>query len=99
MTEPVHLPKHAQKSLQISSSYVKLAKFVRSCVWSRIKGPLTIGARLGQADHVPTRSGACSLRSAARTERAVIRPVLGFSDGTFSIANVKRAEAASTSIE
>src|SRR5262249_61701190 len=48
--------------------------------------------------HVPTRSGALSLRSAAITDSAVIRPVLGFSDGMFSIASEKRAESASTSM-
>src|SRR5215510_735011 len=47
---------------------------------------------------VPTRSGALSLRSAARTESAVIRPVLGFSDGIFSIDRVNRAESLSTSM-
>src|SRR5262249_55365671 len=48
--------------------------------------------------HVPTRSGALSLRKAAITDSAVILPVLGFSDGIFSIASEKRAESASTSI-
>src|SRR5713226_8977011 len=49
--------------------------------------------------YVPTRSGALSLRSAAMTESAVIRPVLGFSDGMFSIENEKWAESESTSME
>src|SRR5215471_1825688 len=49
--------------------------------------------------YVPTRSGTFSLRSAAMTESAVIRPVLGFSDGTFSIENENRAESESTSME
>src|ERR1043165_10168817 len=48
--------------------------------------------------HGPTRSGAVSLRSAAITDRALILPVLGFSDGMFSIASEKRAESASTSM-
>ena len=33
--------------------------------------------------HVPTRSGATNLRSAATADSAVIRPVLGFSLGMF----------------
>src|SRR5262249_38827647 len=44
---------------------------------------------------VPIRSGVLSLRRAATTESAVIRPVRGFSEGTFSVARVKRAEARS----
>jgi hypothetical protein len=48
---------------------------------------------------LPTRRGECSLRSAARTDKAVIRPVFGFSEGTFSIARVSLAESLSTSIE
>jgi hypothetical protein len=48
---------------------------------------------------LPTRRGACSLRRAASTDRAVIRPVFGFSEGTFSIARVSLAESLSTSIE
>src|SRR5437868_13631563 len=47
---------------------------------------------------VPTRRGAASLRSVARTESATILPVLGLSDGTFSIESVNDAESASTSI-
>ena len=39
------------------------------------------------------------MRSAARTDKAVIRPVFGFSEGTFSIARVSLAESLSTSIE
>ena len=39
-----------------------------------------------------------SLRRAASTESAVIRPVLGFSEGTFSIDSVKRAQSLSTSM-
>src|SRR5262245_30501272 len=46
---------------------------------------------------VPIRSGVLSLRRAATTESAVIRPVRGFSEGMFSIARVKRAESLSTS--
>src|SRR5262249_50478734 len=46
---------------------------------------------------VPIRSGVLSLRRTATTESAVIRPVRGFSEGTFSIARVKRAESLSTS--
>ena len=37
--------------------------------------------------YVPIRSGACSLRSAATTDSAVMRQVLGFSDETLSIDN------------
>src|ERR1044072_5924538 len=48
--------------------------------------------------HVPTRSVAPSLRNVASTESATMRPVLGFSDGTFSIDSVNEAESASTSI-
>jgi hypothetical protein len=48
---------------------------------------------------LPTRRGEFSLRSAASTDRAVIRPVFGFSEGTFSIARVSLAESLSTSIE
>ncbi len=47
---------------------------------------------------LPTRRGALSLRSAARTESAVIRPVFGFSEGIFSIFRANRAESLSTSI-
>ena len=47
---------------------------------------------------VPTRKGACSLRSAASADRAVIRPVFGFSEGMFSMVNENRAESASTSM-
>jgi hypothetical protein len=45
---------------------------------------------------VPTRNGACSLRKAASADSAVILPVFGFSEGTFSIESEKRAESAST---
>ena len=48
--------------------------------------------------YVPTCSGEVSLRNAAITESAVMRPVLGFSDGTFSIDIVNEAESASTLI-
>ena len=41
---------------------------------------------------VPTCSGEVSLRSAAITESAVMRPVFGFSDGMFSIPIVNEAE-------
>ena len=34
-----------------------------------------------------------------QTDKAVIRPVFGFSEGTFSIARVSLAESLSTSIE
>src|SRR5262249_41543695 len=47
---------------------------------------------------VPIRSGVLSLRRAATTESAVIRPVRGFSEGTFSIARVKCDESLSTSM-
>src|SRR5262249_11815113 len=46
---------------------------------------------------VPTRRGERSLRRAASTESAVIRPVRGLSEGIFSIETVKRAESLSTS--
>lgn len=52
----------------------------------------------GGVDHVPTRSGALSLRSAATTESAVMRPVRGFSEGMFSMASENFAEFASTSM-
>src|SRR6266436_72254 len=58
-----------------------------------------IGQTHQKCFYVPTRSGALSLRSAAMTESAVIRPVLGFSDGMFSIENENRAESESTSME
>jgi hypothetical protein len=48
--------------------------------------------------HVPTRSGAFILRKVASTESATIRPVLGFSEGTFSIDMLKLAESDTTSI-
>src|SRR5436190_22969255 len=48
--------------------------------------------------YVPTLSGEWSFRRAATTESAVIRPVLGFSEGIFSIARVNRAESLSTSM-
>src|SRR6202158_1125745 len=47
---------------------------------------------------VPIRSGAVSLRSAAITDSAVMRPVLGFSEGMFSIDIMKQAESDSTLI-
>src|SRR5579871_5155570 len=49
--------------------------------------------------YVPTRNGAWSLRSVAITDNATMRPVLGFSDGTFSIVNENRAASASTSMK
>ena len=42
--------------------------------------------------------GAWSLRKAAITDRAVMRPVLGFSEGTFSIERANRAASLSTSM-
>jgi hypothetical protein len=47
---------------------------------------------------VPTCSGEVSLRNAAITESAVIRPVFGFSEGMFSIDIVNEAESESTLI-
>ena len=46
---------------------------------------------------VPIRTGEVSLRNAASTESAVIRPVRGLSEGMFSIDRAKRAESLSTS--
>jgi len=48
--------------------------------------------------HVPTHSVARCLRSSAITDSAVINPVLGFSDGMFSMPIENRAESASTSM-
>lgn len=48
--------------------------------------------------HEPTRSVAPRLRSSRITERAVIRPVRGFSEGTFSIVMVRSATSDSTTI-
>src|SRR5581483_5725134 len=48
--------------------------------------------------HEPTRSAAPRLRSRLTTERAVMRPVRGFSDGTFSIVIVRSATSDSTTI-
>src|SRR4051794_7572597 len=47
---------------------------------------------------VPMRSGAFILRNAAITDSAVMRPVLGFSEGMFSIDIDSRAESDSTLI-
>src|SRR5262249_57754879 len=69
-------------------------------VW-RLNPPYGAALRPGNSrgpGHVPTPSGALSLRSVAMTERATMRPVRGLSDGTFSIDMVKRAESASTSM-
>ena len=52
----------------------------------------------GEFPHVPTRSGACILRSAANAESAVMRPVFGFSEGMFSIVIENVAESDSTSM-
>ena len=49
-------------------------------------------------ERVPTRNGAWSFLRQAITDKAVISPVLGFSDGIFSIVIENRAESASTSI-
>src|SRR5690349_21242907 len=54
--------------------------------------------RLCADRYVPTHSAARCLRSKAMTDSGVIRPVLGFSEGTFSIVIVKRAASDSTSI-
>ena len=43
------------------------------------------GWRRCSADQDPTRNGAFSFRKYEITDSAVIRPVLGFSEGTFSI--------------
>src|SRR5438045_2967303 len=51
-----------------------------------------------EGTYVPTHSGAASFRNVAMIESATIFPVFGFSDGTFSIDSVKRAESASTSM-
>src|SRR5947209_7809614 len=58
-------------------------------------GPLPVRRRLTQ---LPTRNGVWILRNAARTDSAVIRPVLGFSEGMFSIETVNRAESLSISM-
>src|SRR5258708_40082965 len=50
-------------------------------------------------DQVPTASGACILRNIAITDSATFLPVLGFSDGMFSIESVNRALSESTSME
>jgi hypothetical protein len=61
--------------------------------------PSMAGAGAGNdAAYVPTCSGEVSLRSAAITESAVMRPVFGFSDGMFSIPIVNEAESESTLI-
>ena len=66
----------------------------------RRRGTLSpqLSPAINAASQVPTRNGACSLRNAAMTESAVIRPVLGFSEGMFSMVNVNLAESASTSM-
>src|SRR6267142_1112646 len=48
---------------------------------------------------VPTRTEARSLRILATTDKAVIRPVVGFSDGIFSIDMENLAESDSTSMQ
>ena len=50
------------------------------------------------AGQVPTRTGDVNLRNSAITLCAVIRPVLGFSDGMFSMVMLKLAESDSTSM-
>ena len=47
-----------------------------------------------QIRHVPTRNGAASFRNVAMIDSATIFPVLGFSEGTFSIESVNDAESA-----
>src|ERR1700686_568932 len=64
----------------------------------RLRSRMTKGVRASSSPHVPTLNGACNLRRAARTESAVMRPVLGLSEGMFSIVSVNRAESESTSI-
>jgi hypothetical protein len=66
------------------------------------RGPQLAHERARQAAsldaYVPVRSGVVSLRSAAITESAVMRPVLGFSEGMFSIDVERQAESDSTLI-
>ena len=70
----------------------------RNCVWEGLATRSHWRMRIDSNDQVPTRNGAVSLRKVAMTESATIFPVLGFSDGTFSIENVKCAESESTSM-
>ena len=58
----------------------------------RLPSPRSAGAQ------VPIRNGAPILRRAASADKAVIRPVFGFSDGMFSISSANEAESASTSM-
>lgn len=51
---------------------------------------------LGPDVQVPTRKAPRILRSIATTLCATMRPVLGFSEGMFSMVIVKRAESEST---
>src|ERR1700738_5631977 len=60
--------------------------------------PVTRRRRTEDNRQVPIRRGAVSLRSAAITGSAVMRPVLGFSEGMFSIDIMKQAESDSTLI-
>ena len=59
-------------------------------------GILASAAR--ETAQVPTCSGEVSLCNAAITDSAVMRPVRGFSDGTFSIDIENEAESDSTLI-
>ena len=53
-------------------------------------------ASLEKAYQVPTRSAARFFRSSAITDNAVIRPVLGFSEGMFSICRQTSRSAGSS---
>ena len=63
------------------------------------EGPCLFGltvhvpASIEESAQVPTCSGEVSLRNAAITESAVIRPVFGFSEGMFSIDIVNEAKS------
>src|SRR5262245_53425724 len=82
--ERQHINQIAQ-SWQISAGTKELVSSFTALFDSRVR-------------HVPTRNDAPSLRKVASTDSATMRPVLGFSEGTFSIESVKDAESASTSI-
>src|SRR4029079_19036994 len=93
------LPQSQSRERGISSQIKEAGIGVPPSILAKLLKQNVFLARLPtESSQVPIRRGECSFRRAAMTERAVIRPVLGFSEGAFSMDKWKFAESLCTSI-
>ena len=100
---PAYIPASSQEGAhygQADGCYCNLAGFAASSACRNATAEVATSRVSGRdrSAQVPTRTGDVSLRSSAITLCAVMRPVLGFSEGMFSMVMLKLAESDSTSM-